>query len=50
MTTATKKQNQDYAVADLKLADWGRKEIAHRRDRDARPHGDPRGVRASSSR
>jgi hypothetical protein len=32
-------------VADLALADWGRKEIAHRRDRDAGPDGDPRGIR-----
>ena len=34
-----------YIVADLSLAAWGRSEIAHRRDRDARPDGDPRGVR-----
>ncbi|RKH59653.1 adenosylhomocysteinase [Corallococcus llansteffanensis] len=27
MTAATTKQKQDYAVADLKLASWGRKEI-----------------------
>ena len=44
------KKLADFVVADLSLADWGRKEIAHRRDRDARPHGDPRGVRAASSR
>ena len=39
----------DHKVADLKLADWGRKEIAHRRDRDARPDGDPRGVREAAA-
>ncbi|MFB1481663.1 adenosylhomocysteinase [Corallococcus sp. RDP092CA] len=27
MTAVTKQQNQDYAIADLKLASWGRKEI-----------------------
>ncbi|AKQ63453.1 Adenosylhomocysteinase [Myxococcus hansupus] len=27
MTAATKSQKQDYAIADLSLADWGRKEI-----------------------
>ena len=35
----------DFRVADLSLADWGRKEIAHRRDGDARPDGDPRRIR-----
>jgi adenosylhomocysteinase len=28
----------------MALADWGRKEIAHRRDRNARSDGDPRGI------
>ncbi|RKG61402.1 adenosylhomocysteinase [Corallococcus sp. CA054B] len=27
MTAVTQKQNQDYSIADLKLASWGRKEI-----------------------
>ena len=49
-TTVEAKTAGDYKVADLTLADWGRKEIAHRRDRDARPDGDPRGVRARPSR
>ncbi len=34
----------DFVVTDLGLADWGRKEISHRRDRDARPDRDPRRV------
>ncbi len=30
----------DYIVKDISLADFGRKEIDHRRDRNARPDGD----------
>ena len=29
----------DYKVADISLADWGRKEIHHCRNRDAGPDG-----------
>ena len=51
MNAVTDKEKfADFKVADLELADWGRKEIAHRRNRDAGPDGDPRGVRARSSR
>ena len=35
----------DYKVADLDLADWGRKEIGIAENRDAGPHGDARGIR-----
>jgi adenosylhomocysteinase len=34
-----------YKVKDISLADWGRREIKHRRERDARPHGAPPRVR-----
>ena len=52
MTAAAKKAAPatDYVVEDIGLADWGRKEIAHRRDRDAGPDGDARGIRRRSSR
>ena len=40
----------DYKVADIALADWGRREIAHRRDRDARPDGAARRNTARRSR
>jgi hypothetical protein len=40
----------DYKVADMSLADFGRKEIDHRRDRDAGPDGPAREVRPSPSR
>ena len=39
----------DYVVKDIGLADWGRKEISHRRNRDARPDGDARGIRAAAA-
>ena len=34
----------DYKVADMSLADWGRKEINIGRNRDAGPHGPARGI------
>ena len=40
----------DYKVKDMELADWGRKEIAHCRARDAGADGRPRGVRPRASR
>ena len=40
----------DYKVADLSLAEFGRKEIQPRRARDARPDGAARGVRRAASR
>ena len=39
----------DFNVKDLSLADWGRKEIEHRREGDARPHGAARGVRREAA-
>jgi hypothetical protein len=41
---------KDYVIADLSLADWGRKEIRHRGNRNARPDGHPRGIRDAASR
>ena len=38
-----------YVVKDIGLAEWGRKELAHRRDRDARPDGDARGIRPDAA-
>ena len=35
----------DYVVKDIGLAEWGRKEIGDRRDRNARADGDARGIR-----
>ena len=50
MNAASETKNfADFKVADLALADWGRKEIAIARDRDARPDGDPRRVRARAA-
>ena len=49
-TTADPQTTQDYKVADISLAEFGRKEITSRRARDARPHGPARGVRRRSSR
>ena len=46
--TATQKAN-DYKVADISLADWGRKEISHRGKRNARPDGHPRKIRAGQA-
>ncbi len=47
MTAASKtKPAADYVVKDIGLAEWGRKETRHRRDRDAGADGDPRGVSA----
>ena len=40
----------DFKVADLSLAEFGRKEIQPRRARDARPHGAARRVRRRASR
>ncbi len=42
---AVLKTPAEYAIADLSLASWGRKEIKHRRNRDARPDGHPRRIR-----
>ena len=43
--TVPSRAKTDFKVADLSLADFGRKEIRARRARDARPDVDPRGVR-----
>ena len=45
MTTTAPPAEADYKVADLALADFGRKEITPRRARDAGPHVHPRRVR-----
>ncbi len=46
MSAVLKSSNfTDYKVADIGLADWGRKEIAIAADRDAGSDGDPRRVR-----
>ena len=37
---------ENYKVKDIGLADWGRKEIDDRRERDARPDGPAQGVSA----
>ena len=53
MNTSTKPKahaHADYVVKDIGLAEWGRKEISHRRNRDAGPDGDARGIRPASSR
>jgi len=41
MSTVT----QDYIVADLALASWGRREIAIAESEIARPHGHPQAIR-----
>ena len=41
MSTTAAPAGQDYKVADIGLAEFGRKEIAYRRARDARSDGDP---------
>ena len=46
----TDTKTQDYKVADITLADWGRKEISHRRKGNAGPDGDPRKICAAASR
>jgi hypothetical protein len=40
-TTAIAPTDNDYVVADLSQAAFGRKEILHCRDRDAGPGADP---------
>ena len=42
-------QQNDYKVADISLADFGRKEISDRRNRDAGAHGFARGIWRSES-
>ena len=47
--TSTLDARRDFRVADLSLAPFGRKEMHPRRTRDARPDGDPQGVRADQA-
>ena len=50
MTAAKPKaKTGDYIVKDISLADFGRKEISHRRDRNAGPDGDARGIRPEAA-
>ena len=49
MTVTETTTTQDFKVADLSLAEFGRKEITSRRARDARPDGDARGVRRAAA-
>ena len=44
------RHDRDFHVADISLADWGRKEIDDGRGGDAGADGDPGGIRAETSR
>ena len=47
--TAAPTSTADYKVADISLAEWGRKEIDHRRAGNARPDVHPQEVRAGEA-